>query len=71
MYHNVGISPSIISFLVKSYISSGSTYTTAAPLSIAAIATALATFAGISAVNAPGNILVGDKSDSFILLAIA
>lgn len=71
MNHNDGIFPSIINFLVLSKISSGSTFTYATPLSIAAMATALATFAGISAVKAPGNILIGDSSDSLILLAIA
>jgi hypothetical protein len=38
---------------------------------MAAMATALATFAGISAVNALGSILVGDNSLSLMLFAIA
>lgn len=63
--------PSIINFLAASKTLSGSTFTLATPVCMAAMATALATLAGISAVNALGNILIGLNSDSFILLAIA
>ncbi len=63
--------PSIINFLEASKILSGSTFTLATPVCMAAIATALATLAGISAVSALGKILIGLKSDSLILLAIA
>lgn len=63
--------PSIINFLDSSKTFSGSTLTLATPVFIAAIATALATLAGISAVKAPGKIFVVLSSDSLILLAIA
>lgn len=71
LFHNDGIFPSIINFLAASKIFSGSTLTLATPVYMAAMATALATLAGISAVSAPGNILIGLNSDSLILLAIA